>query len=65
MEGDVKIQFPTRFMNPYEHHNVETKNAISVDAGEAIVIYKSSVNASSSVGDETTDFDKCVRKVIR
>ena len=52
-------------MNPYEHHNVETKNAISVDAGEAIVIYKSSVNASSSVGDETTAFDKCVRKVIR
>lgn len=52
-------------MNPHEHHKVETKNAISVDAGEAIVIYKSSVNASSSVGDETTAFDKCVRKVIR
>ena len=65
MARDVKIQFPPRFMNPHEHHKVETKNAISVDAGEAIVIYKSSVNASSSVGDETTAFDKCVRKVIR
>ena len=56
-------------MNPHEHHKVETKNAFSVDAGEAIVIYKSDANASSSfngsVGDETTAFDKCVKKVIR
>ena len=28
------------FHNPYEHHTVETKEALAVEAGDAIVVYK-------------------------
>ena len=61
-------------MNPHEHHKVETKNAFTVDAGEAIVIYKSAANASSAIalsgengpiGDEKAALDKSARKLIR
>lgn len=62
-------------MNPLEHHKIETKNAFAVDAGEAIVIYKSGANGLSpitgengTVGDAShtaPPIDKSSRKVIR
>lgn len=61
-------------MNPYEHQKVATKNAFAVDAGEAIVIYKSGANASSTISGEngtigdgtlTETPGKSARKVIR
>ncbi len=37
-------------MNPYEHDSVSTKDAIFVEAGEAVVIYKSLLPDSGNGG---------------
>ena len=50
------------FHNPYEHHTVETKEALAVEAGEAIVVYKSDSGGNGKTSKET---EKAVEKAVR